>query len=275
MDKDLPIGVFDSGFGGLTVLRAIKSILPSESFIYFGDTARLPYGSKSGETIIRYSLENASFLHSMGIKALVVACHTACSFALKALEKSLSIPVIGVIAPAIAKIQRLSPKGKIGVIATRATIASGTYQSQLFPNPVEATACPLFVPLVEEGLIDHPITDLAIQEYLQPFKDKKIDTLLLGCTHYPLLKERIEHFLGSDVMILDPGEACAEALKTLLAQQDMFSPTSLGDQFFVSDGPEQFRRLGPSFLGHPIIEVSIPNWKAADIPLERNASVYG
>lgn len=152
MDKELPIGIFDSGFGGLTVLRAIKSILPSESFIYFGDTARLPYGSKSGETIIRYSLENASFLHSMGIKALVVACHTACSFALKELEKSLPIPVIGVIAPAIAKIQKLSSKGKIGVIATRATIASGTYQSLLLPNQVEAVACPLLSRSSKKGL---------------------------------------------------------------------------------------------------------------------------
>ena len=254
------------------MLRAIKSILPSESFIYFGDTARLPYGSKSGDTIIRYSLENAAFLQSMGIKTLVVACHTACSLALKELEKSLSIPVIGVIAPVVEKI---SKGGKIGVIATRATIASGTYQSQLFPNPIEAIACPLFVPLVEEGFIDHPITDLAIQEYLQPLKDKKIDTLLLGCTHYPLLKKRIEYFLGSDVMILDPGEACAEALQKLLSEQDLLCPAPNGDQFFVSDGPEQFRRLGPSFLGHPIAKVSIPTQKAAGIALERNASFYG
>lgn len=248
---DRPIGVFDSGFGGLTVLRAIKEALPLESFIYFGDTARLPYGSKSGDTIIRYSIENASLLQSLDIKALVVACHTACSFALHELEKFLPIPVIGVTLPAIEKMKQLS--GKLGVIATRATISSGIYQAQ-FPQ-IEAIACPLFVPLAEEGWIDHPITDRVIQEYLQPLKDKKIDTLLLGCTHYPLLKKRIQMFLGPHVEILDPGEACAQALKRVLSQNYLQRTSAGADQFFVSDGPEQFCRLGEAFLGYPIAGV--------------------
>ncbi|MBS0615161.1 MAG: glutamate racemase [Verrucomicrobia bacterium] len=253
MDKDLPIGVFDSGFGGLTVLRALKSVLPSESFIYFGDTARLPYGSKSGETILRYSLENAAFLVKEGIKALVVACHTASSFALRALQESLSIPVIGVTVPAIQQMKKFP--GKKGVIATRATISSGTYQSMLQPEAIEVIACPLFVPLVEEGWMDHPITHLVIHEYLQPLKDKGIEVLLLGCTHYPLLKEGIQRFLGPQVAILDPGSLCAEALKKVLIETDLLSSERKSDRYFVSDGPEQFRRFGPTFLGYPISEV--------------------
>ena len=255
MDKFAPIGTFDSGFGGLTVLRSIKALLPSEPVIYFGDTARLPYGTKSGETVLRYSLENADLLLSMGVKVLVVACHTACSFALKELERTLPVPVVGVISPSIEKIRSISPEEKVGIIATRATIRSGVYQAH-FKNPL-TIACPLFVPLVEEGLIDHPITTMAIQEYLEPIKGTDIDTLLLGCTHYPLLAQQIKKFLGPQISLVDPGEACAHSLKRLLSEKDLVRPagSDAADRFLVSDAPEQFRLLGPVFLGQEIGEV--------------------
>jgi len=256
------IGIFDSGFGGLTVMNAIRQTLPHENIIYFGDTARIPYGTKSGETILRYSIENSSFLISQGIKVLVVACHTACSFALEELQKMFTIPILGVIQPSIEKVVQTSLQGKIAILGTRATISSGTYQNQLqtlIPHAeISAIACPLFVPLVEEGYLDHSLTELAIQEHLRPLKTKHIDTLLLGCTHYPLLTEYIQKELGPHVNLIDPGLNCAEALKKLLAQQNLLNPDlSLPHyQFFVSDDPEKFRLIGKTFFNYPIEDVT-------------------
>jgi glutamate racemase len=261
MNKTDCIGIFDSGLGGLTVMNAIRQVLPHENILYFGDTARIPYGTKSGETILRYSIENASFLISQGIKVLVVACHTACSVALEELQKMFSIPILGVIQPSIEKVVQTSPQGKIGILGTRATVSSGTYQQQLqtlMPSAeITAIACPLFVPLVEEGYADHSLTELAIQEHLRPLKAKQIDTLLLGCTHYPLLASYIRKELGPSVNLIDPGLNCAEALKELLAKQDLLNPSlSLPHyQFFVSDDPEKFRLLGKTFLNYPIEDI--------------------
>lgn len=256
------IGIFDSGFGGLTVMNAIRQVLPHENIIYFGDTARIPYGTKSGETILRYSIENASFLISQGIKVLVVACHTACSFALEELQKRFSIPILGVIQPSIEKVTQISLEGKIAILGTRATISSGVYQNQLralIPHAeISAIACPLFVPLIEEGYLGHSLTELAIQEHLRPLKSKQIDTILLGCTHYPLLREYIQKELGLHVNLIDPSLNCAEALKRLLSQQNLLNPNPSPPhyQFFVSDDPEKFRLIGKTFLDHPIEHVT-------------------
>jgi glutamate racemase len=258
MSDPRSIGIFDSGFGGLTVMRAIRTLLPHENIIYFGDTARVPYGTKSGETILRYSIENASLLIELGIKVLVVACHTACCYSLENLQNMFSIPVLGMIAPSVEKIIRTSSQGKIGILGTRATISSGTYQNhiaQKLPGAhIIAIPCPLFVPLVEEGFLDHPLTQMTIQEYLRPLKEKNVDTLLLGSTHFPLLAPYIQHELGPDVTLVDPGLTCAEALKDLLDEKNLLNlDTSLPHyQFIVSDDPEKFRLHGKSFLNYPI-----------------------
>jgi glutamate racemase len=261
-----PIGIFDSGFGGLTVMKAIGDLLPSEHIIYFGDTARLPYGTKSGETILRYSIENASFLIQQGIKVLVVACHTACSFALDELQKKFDIPIIGVTTAAIDQVRRCSTRGKIAVIGTRGTIASGTYP-QLIRNilpsaEVTAIACQLLVALVEEGYITHPMTEMAISEYLHPLKDSDIDTLILGCTHFPLLQYQIQKILDPNVEVIDPGRSCAALLKHLLEKEQLLNRDEgqASTQFYVSDDPEKFSLLGDRFLGRPVKDViSIQN----------------
>lgn len=258
MNRRASIGIFDSGFGGLTVMRAIRTLLPYENIIYFGDTAHLPYGTKSGETILRYSIENASFLMSKGIKVLVIACHTASCFALPELEKQFNIPIIGTIAPAVEKLIQASTQGKIALLGTRATINSGTYQTHLqnrLPHAqITGIPCPLLVQLVEEGYIEHPLTELAIQEYLRPLKLKDIDTILLGSTHFPLLAEQIRKEVGPSITLVDPAQGCAESLKALLHKENLENPdTRLPHyQFIVSDDPEKFRLLGQTFLNYPI-----------------------
>jgi glutamate racemase len=255
------IGIFDSGFGGLTVMKAIIDLLPHEDIIYFGDTARLPYGTKSKETILRYSLENAEFLLDQGIKVLVVACHTACSFALEELQQKLKIPVIGVTIPAIEHVAQ-SSSGQIAVLATRGTVNSGMYQQTLqksLPSAdITSIQCQLLVQLVEEGYIDHPITHATIQEYLQPLQNKAIDTLILGCTHFPLLLQQIQKAVGSHVSIIDPAKFCAQTVKKVLEEKKLLNPqmTAPHYQFFVSDDPEKFRSLGKAFLGHPLEEIT-------------------
>ena len=256
------IGIFDSGFGGLTVMKAIRCLLPHENILYFGDTARLPYGTKSRETIIRYSLENASFLIQQGIKVLVVACHTACSYALEELQQKFDIPIIGVTTPMIEQVTHISPRGKIAILGTRGTIASGAYQNAIqkrLPSAeLSPIACQLLVPLVEEGLIDHPITAMALFEYLHPLKNKEIDTIILACTHFPLLLEQIQQTVGSHIRVIDPAQFCAAALRTILQEKNLLNPFSEStDQFFVSDDPEKFRHLGKAFLGHPLPKVSM------------------
>jgi len=254
----MSIGIFDSGFGGLTVLKAIRSLLPSENIIYFGDTARLPYGTKSRETIERYSIENGSFLIEKGIKVLVVACHTACSLALEKLEQTFDIPVIGVTTPMIEQVAQISKRGKIAILGTRSTIASGAYQNaiqKILPSAeIFGVACQLLVHLVEEGYIDHPITTMAIYEYLHCLKE--IDTLILGCTHFPLLFKQIQQTVGEHVQVIDPAHFCAAALKKLLEEKQLLNPLhEPTTQFFVSDDPEKFRLLGKTFLGQPLPDV--------------------
>ncbi len=215
----LKVGVFDSGVGGLTVLRALRNTLPSVDLIYLGDTARVPYGGRSRETVIRYSLECAEFLSSQGIDALVVACNTASSYAVDDLSKNLDIPVVGVVEPGVKSAVAVS-KGKVGVIGTSATINSGTYQRLLRDHGVEvlSKACPLFVPLVEEGVLAGEIVDRVVDMYLRDLKEAGVDTLILGCTHYPLLKTSIQKFMEG-VNIVDSSRSVAEVLKEIIPNE--------------------------------------------------------
>lgn len=243
--RSLPIGLFDSGIGGLTVMKEIMRALPQESLIYFGDTARVPYGGKSQETIIRYSLENASFLLEKQIKLLVIACNTASAFALKSLQETLSIPVIGVIEPGAKEAARTTNNQRIAILGTKGTIQSGAYQqaikallpdAHLFP-----IACPLWVPLVEESLFHHPATRLLVKEYLIPLKGQEIDTMLLGCTHYPFLTTLIQEEMGSHVSLIDSASTCAEQVATLLKDQHLETKEQAASYcYFVSDDPEKF-----------------------------------
>lgn len=260
-DISSSIGIFDSGFGGLTVMRAIRSVLPHENIIYFGDTARLPYGSKSAETILRYSVENSTFLLNQGIKILVLACHTACAFALEHLQKNFPIPVVGVIPPAVDQLVQGSKTGHVAILGTRATISSGVYQQQIkqrLPNAeISAISCPLFVPLVEEGYVEHPLTEMVIHEYLRPLQRKETDAILLGCTHYPLLLPIIQKELGENVLLVDPAMSCAENVRALLLENNLLNiqTDTPHYQFYVSDDPEKFRLLGKTFLNYPIEHV--------------------
>lgn len=256
-----PIGMFDSGLGGLTVMQKLVSKLPYEDIIYFGDTARLPYGGKSSETIVRYSIENATFLIDKNIKILVVACNTATSQALDKLQQMFALPVVGVIDPSAEQAVKVSTHHRIAVLGTKKTIQSGAYQRAILQHAPKATvfpiACPLFVPLVEEGCIDHPAARLIVQEYLRPVKGQRVDTILLGCTHYPILKDLIQEEVGDQVTLVDSGSACADKISALLDRMDMKKkPTPPSYQYFVSDDPHQFQRLGSAFLGFPIKDVT-------------------
>ncbi len=256
-----PIGIFDSGFGGLSVMNAIKKALPFENIIYFGDTARIPYGTKSQETVLRYAIENTSFLISQNIKVLVVACHTASCLALDKLQELFSIPIIGVTHPAVEHITRLPAPKNIAVLGTRSTIASGIYQDLIHKRLPEAhvigLACQLFVSLVEEGYIDHPLTTLAIEDYFKPLKNRPIDTLLLGCTHFPLLSSQICNYFTHPVTLIDPAISCSSALQELLKKLDLLRTSSKAptSQFYVSDAPEKFQSLGQRFFSFPITDV--------------------
>lgn len=256
------IGIFDSGFGGLTVMRALRALLPNENIIYFGDTARLPYGSKSPETILRYSLENASFLADLGIKILVIACNTACSAALEEVRRTFPLPIVGITEQGVDEVFRLFPKGKVGILGTRATIASEVYQKEILSRnstlELLALSCPLFVPLVEEGYIEHPISTLIVQETLRPLKENGVQGILLGCTHYPLLRAAIQQEIGPDVLLIDPAHACAEKTRALLEEKNLLNPQTASPhyQFFVSDDPAKFRLHGRTFLDFPLDHVS-------------------
>lgn len=242
-------------------MKQLTQALPQENIVYFGDTARLPYGGKSRETIIRYSIENAIFLMGHDIKALVVACNTASSCALDKLQQIFNIPVIGTIIPAVEKAVNITKNRRIAILATKATINSGVYQEAIrskLPNAeVTGIACPLFVPLVEECFIDHPATALVIREYLAPLKNKGIDTLVLGCTHYPLLRNLIAAEIDSDITIVDSALACAEAVSGLLDHRQLRNSQLCTSEYkyFVSDDPEKFRKLGQVFLGMPLSSV--------------------
>jgi glutamate racemase len=257
------IGVFDSGVGGLTVLHQLQKRLPQENFVYLGDTARLPYGDKSGDTIIRYSLENAAFLMEKNVKMIVVACNTASSYALEPLQQALGVPVIGVIEPGAEQAVRVSEHGRIGVLGTKATINSGAYQKAILRRNSRANvfqvACPLFVPLVEERYTEHPAARLIVQEYLKPLKAQHVDTVLLGCTHYPLLKDLIIEEMGLGVEIVDSGASCAEKIKIVLKEWNLQAANdAIGSHsYFVSDDPLKFQAIGQQFLGMAIDKVEL------------------
>ncbi|MBV8774400.1 MAG: glutamate racemase [Deltaproteobacteria bacterium] len=253
-NRKRPIGVFDSGIGGLTVLRALIETLPQENFIYLGDTARLPYGTKSKEIILRYSRENTEFLLAKGIKMLVVACNTSSAVALGEISGRTAIPVIGVIEPGATAAVKASRNGKIGVIGTEATIASGAYTraiQMLWPRAeIYTRGCPLLVPLVEEGWIENEIAERTVAFYLESLKQSGIDTLLLGCTHYPLLRGLFERVLGAGVTIVDSAGATAAAVRKRLRQLRLIHLRGNGSQsFFVTETPERFVRVGRHFIG--------------------------
>jgi len=261
MDKEKPIGVFDSGIGGLTVVKRIASYLPEESIVYFGDTARVPYGSKSNDTVIEYGIQDAKFLMHKNVKALVVACNTVSSVALKNLKKIFDVPIIGMIEPG-AKMASMETKNKrVGVIGTRATVSNQAYSKAIkkidSSIKVFEKACPLFVPLAEEGWISHKATYEIAGEYLKELKNVGIDTLVLGCTHYPILAEVIQNILGNDVKLIDSGIAAAESVKMELDRFDLHTNNfAMGNQsFYVSDIPMKFKEVAELFLGRPISDV--------------------
>lgn len=244
------IGIFDSGVGGLTVYKAIRSAFPAEDLIYFGDTARVPYGPKSRRTIIDYSLQNARFLIQQGVKTIVVACNTSSALALDALHQLTPLPIIGVIAPGSETAVKSTRNGKIGVIGTEATVRSAAYDEaikRLLPEAeVYSKACPLFVPIVEEGWQDEPIALEIAKSYLKELMDKGIDTLVLGCTHYPLLSRTISRVLGEGVKLVDSAEAIALHLGEMLKQPEDATPGT--DSFYVSDSEEKFSALALRIL---------------------------
>ena len=256
-----PIGVFDSGIGGLTVVRELMRQLPNESLIYFGDTARVPYGPKSPDTIQRYSREISAYLLGQGVKAIVIACNTATAHALSALRGELSVPVIGVAEPGAQAAVSSSKSGRIGVIGTTGTVKSGAYDRAIHAiaptAQVTSRPCPLFVPLVEEGWLDTEPTRLIAREYLTPLHDAHVDAVVLGCTHYPLLKPVIKEVLGGRVSLVDPAEQTAEETKRVLAACGMRAPAGHVPtyRFVASDAPEQFLRMGQRFLGAAIEHV--------------------
>jgi glutamate racemase len=254
MGADGGIGIFDSGVGGLTVLHAILQALPREDLIYLGDTGRYPYGTKGAETITRYSVENVEFLVDKGVKLLVVACNTSSATALDALRARFDVPIVGVIGPGARAAVARTRNGRVGVIATEATIASGAYTRalraaqpslELYTRP-----CPLFVPLAEEGWTDGPIARGVVETYLASLRKSGIDTLILGCTHYPLLRPLIADVMGPEVVLVDSAEETAREVVALLGEHGLARSAGAGStSFFVTDVPDRFIRIGQRFLG--------------------------
>ena len=256
-NNESAIGVFDSGIGGLTVLQKIIETLPKENTVYLGDTARAPYGTKSVETVLRYSFENTEFLVQKGVKAVVVACNTSTAIALTQLRDSLSIPVIGVIEPGVRRAIKSTKNKKVGVIGTEATIQSGAYTRALKEADggveVYSRACPLFVPLVEEGWTDNDVVEMTVKAYLGSLKQSGIDALILGCTHYPLLKKAIREFIGSGVRLVDSAEETAREVETTLKKAVLTRRNGKGiHSFFVTDAPDRFIEVGRRFLGEKV-----------------------
>lgn len=253
-----PIGVFDSGIGGLTVVRALLELLPNENIVYFGDTARVPYGPKSPQVVREYAQDDVDFLLSKQVKMIVVACNTVSAVALDVVQKRAHMPVCGVITPGAHEAVRRSPTHRIGVIGTAGTIASKTYTQAILQECAQAQvvsqACPLFVPLVEEGWITHKATEIIALEYLFPMMTKKIDTLVLGCTHYPLLKQTIKKVTKGMVDLIDSGEAAAAVVKHMLEEAHLVNTSTEHPnvQFFVSDAPDKFTHIGERFLGRSL-----------------------
>jgi glutamate racemase len=263
--RELPIGIFDSGVGGLTVYRALHYRLPNEHFVYLGDTARVPYGTKSLATVERYAIENSEFLASRGVKLLVVACNTASALALPKIRERIGIDVIGVIGPGGRKaveITKTKEQPRIGVIATEATVASNAYYTAIRRASANAevfqTGCPLFVPLAEEGWTDEPETATIAAKYLEKMQEFAPDALVLGCTHYPILRDVIQRTVGENVTLIDSGEATAEEVERLLNERGFGNPESIAgerslcddlDHFYVTDAAERFAHVAERFLG--------------------------
>ncbi|OGP80845.1 MAG: glutamate racemase [Deltaproteobacteria bacterium RBG_16_64_85] len=258
---DQPIGVFDSGVGGLTVLRELTRTLPGERFFYLGDTARVPYGTKSRETVTRYSIEIANYLIARhDIKMLVVACNTASSLALPALRKIYRIPVVGMVDPCVRRVASLPRRDAIGVIGTSGTIRSGAYEQALraaLPAArVFCQPCPLLVSLAEEGWMEKPVTRAVIAEYLAPFREAPPDAMILGCTHYPVLKKPIREILGGGTVLVDSGEEAARVVDTLVSESGMKRERGEAEvRFLVTDDPERFARVGEAFFGRALTSV--------------------
>ncbi len=258
MNKTSPIGVFDSGIGGLTVVKRIDEFLPNENLIYFGDTARVPYGTKSNQTVIEYSKQDARFLLNKNVKIIVVACNTASSVAMDELRETFKIPVIGMIEPGAKAAIENTENGKIGVIGTYATINNKAYSKELIKLDkkleILEKACPLFVPLAEEGMIDHPATKLIADEYLSELKKHKIDTLILGCTHYPILSKVIQEVMGDEVKLIDSGTAASSIVEDQLKGRGLRNESNqIGKhEFYVSDLPAKFKNIADTFLGRHV-----------------------
>jgi glutamate racemase len=254
-----PVGAFDSGVGGLTVVKSMRELLPAEDILYLGDTARVPYGNKSPDTIIRYSREIMAYLRGKGVKAVVVACNTASAHALAILQKEATIPVIGVIAPGVEAALAATRNGRVGIIGTHGTIQSDAYQNLLRRSRPEvmitAVAAPLLVSLVEEDWLSHPATQLILEEYFAPMKAARVDTVVLACTHYPLLKPLAQRVLGPDVVLVDSAQNAAAALARKLDAEGLrrSSGATHGQTTICStDVPAQFSRLAERFLGEKI-----------------------
>ena len=284
MSRNLPIGIFDSGVGGLTVYRALHERLPNERFVYLGDTARVPYGTKSLATVERYAVENSKFLEARGIKLLVVACNTASALAVPAIRRAVHVPVIGVIEPgaraavevAQGKKTSDSDAANIGVIATEATINSGAYATAIAtlgaPGEVIERACPLFVSLAEEGWANTDVARIVAKQYLSDFHNASISALVLGCTHYPILRDVISETVGNEIMLIDSGAATAADVESLLETQSLKHDEPLGfdlerrlcddlDHFYVTDAAERFAKVAERFLGSaPSILEAVEIW---------------
>ena len=276
MDRNLPIGIFDSGVGGLTVYRALHERLPNERFVYLGDTARVPYGTKSLATVERYAVENSKFLEAHGIKLLVVACNTASALAVPAIRRSVQVPVIGVIEPGSRAAVEVARGGNIGVIATEATVNSGAYSSAIAAlgatGDVIERACPLFVSLAEEGWADTDVARTVARDYLRDFSETSIAALVLGCTHYPILRDVISETVGSKITLIDSGAATAADCESLLEQKALAHDEPLGfyherrlcddlDHFYVTDAAERFAKVAERFLGSaPSILEAVEIW---------------
>jgi glutamate racemase len=276
LDRNLPIGIFDSGVGGLTVYKALHERLPNERFVYLGDTARVPYGTKSLATVERYAVENSKFLEAHGIKLLVVACNTASALALPAIRKAIKVPVIGVIEPGSRAAVAVAQGANIGVIATEATVQSHAYAkaiaSMAATSRVIERACPLFVSLAEEGWANSDVARIVARDYLGEFKQTTLGALVLGCTHYPILKDVISDTVGGEITLIDSGAATARDVESLLESSDLTHEDALAlyqerqlcddlDHFYVTDAAERFAKVAERFLGSaPSILEAVEIW---------------
>jgi glutamate racemase len=263
---EFPIGVFDSGIGGLTVARALMQHLPHERILYFGDTARVPYSVKSADTIAQYAIQITDFLLERQVKLLIVACNTMAAVAARAIRARSPVPVLDVIEVGAQVAAQSTRNRRIGVIGTLTTVGSGAYDAAIHSHDsniaIHSQACPLFVPLVEEGWLEHPVTLLTAQEYLAPVLAQGIDTLVLGCTHYPLLRPLLGDVAGGAVVLVDSAETTAAQTAALLSRLRQLNPGHVAPvhQFYVTDVPQRFRAVGERFLGQPLADVQVVKW---------------